>query len=255
MADSRGLFVWYELMTGDVTAAKAFYAAVVGWNMQDVPMPGATYTVLSAGDTQVGGLMALPADARAAGVTACWVGYVAVEDVDAAAVRVQELGGAVHRAPADIPGIGRFAVVADPTGATLHLFRSARPGQPAASTAAGHVGWRELHSTDWPKAYDFYGTMFGWAKGGGFDMGAMGSYQQFTTAGVPAGGMFNSPAAQQRSFWLYYFSIGDIDAATARVIASGGKVVNGPHAVPGGGWITQATDPQGAMFALLGVRN
>jgi hypothetical protein len=255
MARTHGVFVWYELMTSDVATAKAFYATVVGWRVEDVPMPGATYTVLSAGETQVGGLMDLPADACAGGVTPCWAGYLAVDDVDAAARRATELGGAVHRAPADIPGIGRFAVIADPCGAALNVFRAARPGQPAASRGAGHVGWRDLHSTDWPTAFGFYSALFGWGKGSGFDTGATGAYQQFTIAGTVAGGMFNSPAALRRSLWLYHFSIGDIDAATARVVAGGGEVIDGPRAVPGGGWITQATDPQGTAFALLGVRN
>jgi predicted enzyme related to lactoylglutathione lyase len=160
----------------------------------------------------------------------------------------------VLRAAADIPGIGRFAVVADPSGAMLHLFKAATPAQPAAYSAAGHIGWRELHATDWPKAFEFYRALFGWSKGSDFDMGAMGRYQQFTIGGVAAGGMFNSPAAQPLPFWLYYFGVDDIDAATARATAGGGKILNGPHQVPGGGWITQAADPQGARFALLGTR-
>jgi predicted enzyme related to lactoylglutathione lyase len=49
MADSHGSFAWYELMTTDMEAAKAFYAAVVGWDAQDVSMPGATYILFTAG--------------------------------------------------------------------------------------------------------------------------------------------------------------------------------------------------------------
>jgi predicted enzyme related to lactoylglutathione lyase len=254
MPDNPGRFVWYELMAGDTAGAKSFYGAVVGWTLQDVPAPGMTYTLLKAGDAQIGGLMPLPPEAARGGLRPCWVAYIAVDDVDDAAVQLQHLGGRVLRAAADIPGVGRFAVVADPRGAVFHLFRANEPRAPLDSMAAGHVGWRELHTTDWPKALSFYGAMFGWGKGAGIDMGALGTYQQFTIGGRPAGGMFNSPAAQHGCFWLLYFAVGDIDAAAARVVAAGGRILSAAHQVPGGAWIAQAEDPQGATFALLGPR-
>ena len=72
--------------------------------------------------------------------------------------------------------------------------------------------------------------------------------------GDPIGGMFNRPAEVPVTFWLYYFNVDDIDAAVRRVEAGGGKVLNGPMEVPGGAWIIQGQDPQGAMFALVGPR-
>jgi hypothetical protein len=111
-----------------------------------------------------------------------------------------------------------------------------------------------LHTTDWTDAFEFYSAMFGWLKGDAMDMGPMGTYQLFTIGGVPIGGMFNSPAAQAACFWLYYFNVEDIDAAAGRISENGGKIMRGPHEVPGGGWIVQAADPQGAAFALLGSR-
>jgi len=86
------------------------------------------------------------------------------------------------------------------------------------------------------------------------DMGPMGTYQLFTIGGAAVGGMFNSPAAQMARFWLYYFNVSDIDAAGKRVSDGGGKITQGPQQVPGGGWIIQASDPQGAAFALHGSR-
>ncbi len=249
-----GRFVWYELMARNPAVARAFYGAVVGWQMQDVPMAGMTYTLLKAGETQVGGLMPLPAEAARGGLKPCWIPYVAVENVDDAAVQVENLGGSVHRAAVDIPGVGRFAVVAAPDGSLFYLFRPHAPRDAADRMASGHIGWRELHTTDAPHALSFYGALFGWGKGAVFDMGALGTYQQFTIAGLPAGGMFNSPAAQRGCFWLIYFNIGDIDAAAARVLAAGGQILNGARQVPGGAWIVQAADPEGAMFALLGAR-
>jgi len=254
MAGAQSTFVWYELMSSDVAAAKAFYADVVGWISEDMAMPGMTYTVLRAGEALIGGLMALPKEASDAGMRPCWVGYVGVDDTDSAAAKAKRLGGRIVSPPADIPNIGRYATVTDPQGAALNLFKPTQTGHRAVSMLPGHIGWHELHSSDWPKAFDYYTDMFGWLKGDSVDMGSMGTYQLFTIGGTPSGGMFNSPAAQAARFWLYYFNVGDIDAAAKRVGDNGGKVMQGPHQVPGGGWIVQAADAQGAAFALLGSR-
>lgn len=254
MSSPQSRFVWYELMTTDTAAARSFYGKVVGWNMRDAPGSAINYTLLSAGGKDVGGLMALPQEACAAGAKPCWTGYVAVDDVDAAAAKVEKLGGTVHRAPSDIPAAGRFAVVADPQGAVFSLFHPLQPGEPAPPDTLGGICWRELHTTGWPAALDFYSAMFGWRKGEAMDLGPLGTYQLFTIDGAGAGAMFNSPAARQARFWLYYFIVGNIDAAVARVTGGGGKILNGPSPVPKNRWIVQATDPQGAMFALLGAR-
>ena len=254
MTSAQSSFVWYELMTSDVAAAKTFYTDVVGWQTEDMPMPGMTYTMLSMAKTQVGGMMTLPKDACDAGMRPCWGSYIAVDDVDSAADKVQGLGGKIYAAPADIPNVGRFAVVADPQGASFNLFKPTQPGQRPASTEPGQVGWHELHTNDWPKAFGFYNAMFGWLRGDGVDMGPMGTYQLFTVGGIPVGGMFNSPTAAAARYWLYYFNVGDIDAAAKRVTDGGGKITHGPQQVPGGSWIVQAADPQGAAFALTGSR-
>jgi uncharacterized protein len=254
MTGAQGSFVWYELMSSDVAAAKAFYTEVIGWKTEDMSMPGMTYTVLRAGDTQIGGMMTLPKDAAAAGMRPCWTSYIDVDDVDAAAAKVRSLDGKIYAAPADIPNVGRFAVVADPQGASFNLFKPTQPGQRVVSSEPGHIGWHELHTNDVSKAFDFYSAMFGWAKGDAMDMGPMGTYQLFTIGGMAVGGMFNSPAAQAARFWLYYFNIGDIDAAAKRISDGGGKIMIGPQQVPGGGWVVQAADPQGAAFALVGSK-
>src|SRR5262249_39791434 len=123
----QGQFVWYELMTTNTKAAKDFYGKVVGWSGQDMPMPGMTYTLLSAGATQVAGLMDLPEDAKKMNTPPSWVGYIGVDDVDATTKKIKSLGGAVYVEPKDIPNIGRFAVVADPQKAAFALFKGQSP--------------------------------------------------------------------------------------------------------------------------------
>jgi uncharacterized protein len=254
MAGAQSSFVWYELLTHDVEAAKAFYAKVVGWTLQEWPMPGMTYTLFNADGSGVGGMMPMPQDARDAGMKPFWGIYIAADDVDAAAEQLQRRGGAIHKPPNDIPEVGRFAVVADPQGAIFNLFKPSRPGERSVSNLPGQVGWHELHAKDGSSAWEFYSGMFGWQKGQAVDMGPMGTYQIFLIGSAQSGAIFNSPAAARASFWLIYFNVGDIDAAGRRLTEAGGKITAGPHQVPGGQWILQAVDPQGAAFALLGSK-
>jgi len=253
MSQPSGKFVWYELMTSDVAAATRFYQSVVGWEAKDAGMPGSDYTILSAGGVGVGGLMALPAQACAMGVPPCWSGYIGVDDVDAYVTRVTAAGGKLLREPADIPGVGRFAVVADPYGAGFLLFKGSSAEGPASAAAGtpGHIGWHELHAGDGAGAFAFYSGLFSWTKGDAMDMGPQGVYQLFATGGEPVGGMMTKMPGVPQPFWLYYINVAALDAAVARVTAGGGKVVMGPMEVPGGSWIVNCTDPQGAFFALV----
>ena len=256
MPNSRNNFVWYDLMTTDPKAAEAFYSSVVGWRAQDAGMPDRSYTILHVKETPIGGLMPLPTEASAAGARPIWSGYVVVDDVDAVAKRVAQASGTVHRGPEDIPGVGRFAVVADPHGASFVLFKGATDAQPQppAPGTPGHIGWHELHAGNGEKAFAFYSELFGWTKTEAMDMGPMGVYQIFATDSVPVGGMMTKTEAFPAAMWLYYFNVDDIEAAATRVKDHRGKVLNGPMEVPGGIWIIQCSDPQGAMFALVGPK-
>jgi predicted enzyme related to lactoylglutathione lyase len=253
---SFGRFIWYQLLTTDMEAAKAFYTEVVGWGTRDASAPDMPYTLFTAGEASVSGLMSLPEDARKMGARPGWLGYVGVDDVDATADRIQRLGGVVHVPPMDIPDVSRFSIVADPQMATLALFKGFKPvqEQPAELRTPGRVGWHELLAADWEKAWPFYGELFGWQKANA-DTGAAGTYQLFSAGGETIGGMCTKPPTVPAPFWLYYFNVGDIDAAAKRVKTGQGQIINGPIEVAGGRWILQCTDPQGAIFALAGTRS
>ena len=83
------------------------------------------------------------------------------------------------------------------------------------------------------------------------DMGALGAYQMFATGAAPVGCMMNRVDANIPPNWLYYFNVEAIDAALKRVKDKGGALTHGPTEVPGGSWIIQGRDPQGANFALV----
>ena len=256
MSDFNGRFVWYELMTTDLAAARAFYGEVVGWQVHDAQMPGHDYWMFTAGETPAAGLMTLPEDARKMGAPPHWMGYVDVADVDATASKVTAHGGTVYVPPTDIPNVGRFSVVADPQGASLALFKSASPDQdqPPQQDGQGRVGWHELYAGDQASALDFYAGLFGWEKKDAMDMGEMGTYQMFGIGDTTLGGMMNKPPTMPMAHWNYYFHVGNIDEAAERVKAGGGQIMHGPQEVPGGDFILMGLDPQGAGFALVGSR-
>ena len=264
MTDLTGKFFWYELMTTDPEAAIRFYGDVVGWTAQ--PFGGErtehAYNVISGSAGPFGGIMAIPAAAKDCGMSPWWGGYINSADVDADARRLTEAGGSVKREPEDIPGVGRFAVMSDPGGAVFMLLKGSSPEgmDPPPPMATGHVGWHELYSGDFDADLAFYTSQLGWGKGEAMDMGPMGSYQLFSQSGGTDfqsmdGGIMAIPKEMPAPMWLFYFVVPDIDVGVNKVKAGGGAVLNGPMEVPGGAWIIQATDPQGAMFALVGMRS
>ncbi len=244
-------FVWYELMTSDAPAAARFYADVIGWQAQDSGMPGVDYTLLKVGDAQVAGLMPLPEELKATGMAPMWRAYIAVDDVDAMEARLLQAGGKVLRPASDIPGVGRFASVADPQGAPFALFKPLRrdPAALPPANAPGTAGWHELRAVDGPAAWAFYAGLFGWTKGQALPMGELGVYQLFEIDGVPSGAVMTKEPQQAAPAWGFYFNVGDIQRSAERARALGATITWGPAEVPGGNWVFNGRDPQGAAFA------
>jgi len=251
-ADIRGRFVWHELMTTDTDAAGAFYSKVMPWKTQPSGMPG--YTLWVMGKTRAGGLMALP-DSGGSGPH--WLTYIGTPSVDSSLEGVQRLGGKVLKAASDIPNVGRYALVSDPQGAAFALFTPAPGSADGAGTggaAPGAYSWHELTTTDVDAAVSFYTELFGWEKGPGHEMGGeVGVYQLITQGGQQIGGIYKAPNASMPPNWLTYVNVADIDKAANAVKGGGGRIMNGPHQVPGGSWIVQAMDPQGSLFAVIEV--
>jgi predicted enzyme related to lactoylglutathione lyase len=121
LAPADGTFCWNELATRDLAAAKTFYTELLGWQLQQSDVAGMQYTeIVASNGAHIGGLYQMGPEYGAA--PSHWMAYVAVDDVDARAARVEALGGKVCVPPTDIPNVGRFCVVNDPTGATFSLL-------------------------------------------------------------------------------------------------------------------------------------
>jgi predicted enzyme related to lactoylglutathione lyase len=252
VSEQNGRFVWYELLTTDAEAAASFYGRVVGWRARDASTPGVPYTMWAAGSADVAGLMVLPEEGRRMGAAPRWVGYVAVDDIDATAERVRQLGGSVYVPPTD-SNIGRVSVIADPQTATLALVGGLKPadGRLPDREAAGHVGWHELFASDHLKAFAFYREIFGWQTAAG-RAGSMDGYQPFAAGGQTIGGMFTKLPQAPVPYWLYYVNTDNLAAALGRVKAAGGRIFDGPFELHGDISIARCVDPQGALFALQG---
>ncbi|HEU0044178.1 VOC family protein [Sphingomonas sp.] len=259
MTSPHGDHIWYELLTPDADAAQAFYGPMLGWSFRDAGMPGVDYRIFASPEADIGGLM--PAGE---GMPAAWLGYVGVDDVDAMAKSVTDGGGAVHMPPADIPGVGRFALVADPAGAVFYVMAPTLPEDaPDAQSLSfsydrprvGHCAWNELMTPDPDAALAFYGQRFGWVKDGEMEMGPLGIYT-FLRHGAKGmmGAVMPMMPDTPLPAWSHYFRVADIDAAYAHVTAQGGRVVEEPTEIPGGAFSMKGIDPQGVAFALVGAR-
>lgn len=266
MSNKHGDFIWYELMTSDADAAGSFYSAVVGWTTKASGQPGMDYRFFHAGDGSdpkdgVGGFMAITPEMAEGGAHPGWVGYIAVDDVDASVDSIVRAGGALFMPAMDMEGVGRMAMVSDPQGAAFYVMRGASD-ETSYSFAAlepklGHCAWNELSTTDPEAAKAFYGAEFGWTKDGEMDMGPMGKYEflmaserRFALGAV----MLKMPQTPS-SMWNFYFRVADIDAAAATITANGGTIVQEATEIPGGEFSLNAVDPFGAVFGLVGKRN
>lgn len=246
----HGQFVWYELMTSNAAGAKAFYPAVAGWGTED--WPRSQYTMWTAGGIPLGGIVQLRQDQLQHGMRSAWMPYIEAGDVDETARKAASIGGRVLFGPQDIPGTGRFAVLADPQGAVFAIYHSLSPSEGFdGDPIPGRFGWHELTTTDHRAALEFYRRLFSWEPTESVEMDG-GPYQMYGMKGKAFGGMFDRTPdmGHMPPFWLCYITIPDLDRAVTAAKRQGGKVLNGPMEVPGGSRIAVLSDPQGAMVAL-----
>ena len=258
----RGKYIWYELMTTDAEGAKAFYDAVVGWNIGDPSPEFQGYRMINRSDGGfAGGVLPINDEMKSHGARPGWLGYIYVEDVDRSVAAIEKDGGKTWMAGTDIPNVGRIALVTDPQDAPFYVMKPIPPsGDPNAQSDVfsvdqpQHVRWNELSTTDPDAAIDFYRRHFGWGQEGDMDMGEMGKYRFIQSGSTTIGAVMRKPPQLPVSTWTYYIGVDDIDRAIEAVKAAGGTILHGPNEIPGGEFALNAMDPQGASFGLVGPR-
>jgi len=246
----HGRFVWYEIVTRDKEKAKKFYGELLGWNFQDEDMGEmGIYPMFGVGEKFLGGMIHPQQENQ----PASWIAYVGVDDVDATAVKTEELGGKVIFPPTNIPKVGRFCAIADPQGATILPFKFAHDPQPDTDDPlpTGHICWNELLTTDPEAASKFHAGLFGWTITTS-DMGEMGTYWLCNRGEkMECGIMKMPPQAEAPPHWLQYVVVEDVDASAARCEELGGKVHCKPTSIPSIGRFAVVADPEGAAFSLF----
>jgi len=255
----QGDYIWYELMTPDPEGSKAFYDAVVGWNIGKAEEAYNGYRMIGTDGGFAGGVLPLNAEMQQHGARPTWLGYIHVTDVDQSIKSIEQAGGKALMPATDIPNVGRIAMVADPQGAPFYVMKpippEGRENEPSTVFSPGKDGrcsWNELSTSDPVAARRFYGEQFGWTSDEFMDMGEHGEYRFFDHHGVRLGAVSGMMNQDQNPHWRYYFRVPSVSKAKETAEAKGGKVVMGPMEVPGGDHIIIGFDPQGAEFALVG---
>jgi uncharacterized protein len=237
----NGTFNWIDLGTTDVTAAKAFYGGLFGWEIEDLPADTGTYTMCRLGGKDVAGMHGHSAEEGAV-----WSSNISVDDVDKSTARAGELGATIVMEPFDIPGAARMSVIRDAGGAQVSLW------QPKGFIGAGLVNemgswnWCELVITEADAATEFYGELFGWS--GEVAPGPIARWT-FTLGDLLIGGMHLPVGEERAPRWTVSFRVADVDDTATGAQELGGSILLPPMDIPIGR-LAMIADPSGADFGV-----
>jgi predicted enzyme related to lactoylglutathione lyase len=248
-----GQFCWADLATTDPAGAKRFYGELLGWKMDDVPMPqGGAYSMAMISGQSVAAIAEQMADEKKMHVPPHWNCYINVANVDETTKKAASLGAKTLAPPMDVMDVGRMAVLADPSGAAFCLWQAKKHIGAGRAQEPGTAAWFELASRNVDAAGGFYSKLFGW-KASTQNMGNM-QYTVFAEGNNQRAGMMAMPPnvpAQVPSNWCVYFNVANCDAAVKKAESMKGKTMVPAQDVKDVGRFAMMLDPQGAMFAML----
>lgn len=246
MSVLQGKFVWFEHLSNDIPAARRFYEQLFGWHTETMPMGAQSYSMILNGADGIAGYSKAPR-----GVPSNWLSYVSVADVDATHRAAVAAGAKSQMGPMDMGDVGRGAVVTDPTGATVAIWKGAQGDRPDVPMApVGAFCWNELWTGDEKKALAFYESVFGYTHGS-MDMGPQGTYYMLESGGQQRAGLMRSSEPSQLPMWLPYVHVADTDASAAKAQSLGAQIVVPPTDIPNIGRFSVLIDPLGAGLAMI----
>jgi predicted enzyme related to lactoylglutathione lyase len=238
---------WVDLGTSDPSGAREFYSALFGWDIQVNPDPqygGYGRAVLDGKDVAGIGPAMSPQQPTA------WSVYIGTDDAEALSKKVVAAGGQVLMPAFDVGDQGRMAVFADPGGAAISAWQPTTMGG-FGTQGANAFSWAELNARGVTGSLGFYHDVFGWALKSSDSPDF--PYTEFQVDGRSIAGATEMSAmapAEMPNYWLVYFGVDDVDAATSKAVDAGGKQMLAPMDFPGGRFSLVA-DPQGAIFGLM----
>jgi predicted enzyme related to lactoylglutathione lyase len=248
-----GTFCWAELATTDQKAAVAFYGALFGWGVNDMPIgPTETYSMFQMRGKDVGAAYTMRPEERQHGAPPHWNTYVAVANTDDTVNRAKALGATVLAPAFDVMDAGRMAVLQDPTGAVFQIWQPNKHIGARIMREPGAMTWTELATRDTEGAKKFYTSLFGWKEK--TSSGAGMTYTEFSLDAPPFAGMMEMNAQMVGMgvppHWLTYFQVADVDASANTAKGLEATLVVPPMDIPNTGRFSVIRDPHGAVFAI-----
>ena len=242
-----GRFVWHDLMTRDVAAARRFYGELLGWRFEDVKRGDRPYVLARAGSDPVAGIVDINHYPDAG---AQWISFMAVEDVDKAVGVVKSAGGTVLLDALDLKPVARVAVIADPQGAPLGLARLWKDRPEMVKPIARQFFWDEYLARDAAAALDFYKRLAGYQST--ISDTRLGVEYHVLQNSRKRAGLFQLPASATGILpnWLPYVMVDDPQALSSRVSGLGGQVILPAAPERRNGTLVIIKDPSGAPLAL-----
>jgi hypothetical protein len=242
-----GKFVWADLVTDDVPAARKFYARLFGWTFQDV----GNYAIAANDQRPICGMFQRERP-KASTAQPRWFGYISVPSVDRAQQAVLRAGGRVLAEPEKMPKRGEQAVFADPEGALFGVVKSSAGDPEDFLAEPGDWIWIQLLSRNAANAADFYRKVAGYDA---IENGATNRASDYvlSSKGYARATVRTIPAKQEKvqPAWLPFVRVKSLSEAVALTAQLGGKVLFEPKPEVLDGKAAVIADPTGAAIGLL----
>lgn len=238
----QGKFVWFDLLTNDVSLAKNFYGELFSWDFKKQ----GSYTVILNNGQAMGGMVEVQPKEGEKG-SARWIPLLSVDDVDKAVAFVRKTGGTIHEGPVDMPKRGRGALINDPQEAPLLLLHSFDGDPPDKDPPIGSWLWIELW-TDTPEdSLNFYQEL-----GGYNSFNERKGYWILERDEKWRGGIRSVPYEEglKTCCWIPVVRVRDATTASQRAEELGGQVLVPPRDTNSGGSVSLIEDPAGALLIV-----
>jgi len=238
-----GRFVWHDLLTSDVDAAKRFYGGVFGWSFADE----GPYTVISNNGVAIAGMAKPKFDP---GLSSFWLPYLSVGDVDSALATAEGAGAELLKGPGELENRGRYALIGDSQGARLVLLRSSTGDPTSFKPEINGWLWNELWSGDMGESLAFYQKLADYQTLPPPPGEPGGDYEVLITDDTWAAGLTTLPFDKMNSQWVPVIRVADLDQTVARVQEFGGRVVIEPDHSLSKHRVAMIQDPTGAILMI-----